>query len=221
MTAELTTAFLLPLGLGLFAFVEPCAIGATLLFIKLMEGKEAGAKLAQVFMFTASRAVFTGLLGAGAAVVGRPFLEFQRAGWVFAGAVYLAIGVLYLTGRAGPLMRRIGPRLEKLGTVRTSAALGVFFGLSLPACAGPLLLALLASTASGATGGSIAKGFLTLAIFGLALSLPLVVAVLFKSARGFLDRIAKLSDRMPRWTGILMVTLGLWSAYFGFFVRIE
>ena len=220
MSAELSTTLLLPIGLGLFGFVEPCSIGTTLVFLKLMEGKAAAVKLGQVATFAASRAIFTGVLGVGAALVGRAFLEFQRMGWLVMGGVYVAIGLLYLTGHIEWLMRQVGPRLTSLGELRSSIALGTLFGLSIPACAGPLLLALLATTASGAGGGDLALGFVSLALFGFALSLPLVLAVLFPRARHALDWMASLSRRMPFWTGVLLVALGLWSAWFGMFVTI-
>lgn len=220
MSAELTN-LLLPIGLGLFGFIEPCSMGTTLLFIKLMEGKPAAARLGQVVSFALARALFTGLLGVGAALIGRALLDFQRIGWLFMGAVYIAIGILYLTGRVGWLMRTIGPRLANMGDIEKSTALGVFFGLSIPACAGPLLLALLASTAAGASGRGLFWGFASLALFGFALSLPLVVAVLFNSARRGLDWLATLSSKVPRWTGALLIALGIGSAWFGLFVSIE
>lgn len=220
MSAELTN-LLLPLGLGLLGFVEPCSIGTTLLFIKLMEGKPAAARLGQVLSFALARALFTGLLGVGAALIGKAFLDFQRIGWLFMGAVYIAIGILYLTERVGWLMRAIGPKLANMGDIQKSAALGVFFGSSIPACAGPLLLALLASTAAGASGRGLSWGFASLALFGFALSLPLVVAVLFKSARRGLDWLATLSSKVPQWTGALLIALGMGSAWFGLFVSIE
>ena len=219
--AELTATLLLPIGLGLFGFVEPCSIGSTLLFIKLIEGKPAAVKVGQVATFALTRAIFIGLLGAAAAVIGAVFLGFQKAGWIVLGLVYLAIGILYLTGHIAWLMRGIGPRLAGLGDLRTSAALGTLFGLNIPACAAPLFLALLAASASGATAGSAAGGFVALALFGLALSLPLVVAVLFKRAQRALDWLASLSGRVPRWTGALMVALGLWSVWFGLFVTLK
>lgn len=60
-----------------------------------------------------------------------------------------------------------------------------------------------------------ARGFVAMAIFGLALSLPLMLVVFWRSARDWLDRVAALSDRVPAWTGIVFVGLGLWSIYFG------
>lgn len=212
---------LTPLALGLFGFVEPCSIGATLMFIKLMEDRPAAVKLAQVATFTFVRASFIGLMGALAAFVGAAFLALQKAGWLMLGLVYLAIGAAYLTGHAVGLMRAIGPRLAHLGDVGASATLGLVFGLNIPACAAPLLLALLAASASGVTFGGIAGGFAALALFGLALSLPLAAAVLFPRARGWLDALAHLTGRMPRWTGMLLVALGLWSVWFGLFVVLK
>lgn len=72
-----------------------------------------------------------------------------------------------------------------LGLVAIPAGLGLLFGLNVPACAAPLLLALLAGTAA-APGVTLLGGFVSLAVFGLALSLPLVVAVLIPAARGLL-----------------------------------
>jgi cytochrome c-type biogenesis protein len=219
--AEAAAAVLLPIGLGLVGFIEPCSIGATLLFIKLIEGKPARVKVGQVVAFALTRAGFIGLMGAAAAFIGGAFLALQKAGWLVLGLVYLAIGILYLTGRVGPLMRTVGPRLAGVGDLRGSASLGLFFGLNIPACAAPLLLALLAASAAGATPGGVAGGFASLALFGLALSAPLVVAVLFERARGALDWLASLTGRVPRWTGVLMVALGLWSIWFGMFVELK
>lgn len=219
---ELATFVLLPIGLGLFGFIEPCAIGSTLLFIKTTEGTAAATKVGQVLAFTLSRAVFTGFLGALAALIGSVFLGLQKAVWLALGGLYAVIGILYLTDRISPLMRSIGPRLAALSDPRGSVVLGAAFGLNIPACAGPLLLALLAaSAAGGASGATIARGFASLALFGAALSLPLVAAILFVRARRVLDRLAGLTRRMPFWTGVLFVVLGVWSIWFGLYVSIQ
>lgn len=202
----------LPLGLGLLGFVEPCAIGATLLFVKAMEGQSAARKLVQVSLFTLVRALVIGVLGALAAVVGERFFGLQRAVWVALGALYLALGVAFLLGKASRLMMSFGPSLARLGGIGGSAVLGVAFGLNVPACATPLLLALLGTAAAqSAADRGIATGFYSLALFGLALSLPLVAAVLIPSARKGLDWAAGLSRRIPQWTGLILVALGAWS----------
>lgn len=213
---------ILPLGLGLFGFVEPCSLGATLVFIKAMEGRPAGIKLMQVGVFAVTRGAFIGLLGVAAALAGAAVLQLQHGAWIVLGALYAAIGVLYLSGRARWLMHGFGPTFAALSSVRGSAALGLLFGLNIPACAAPLLVALLgAAAASGATGATLAAGFVSLALFGLGLSLPLVLAVLFEPARRVLDWLAGLSRRLPVWTGLLLIALGLWSIRFGLVVPVN
>lgn len=212
----------LPVMFGLFGFVEPCSIGMTLVLVKQIEGRSARDRIVQTVIFAATRAGFIGMLGMLAAIAGAAFLGFQRAAWFFLGVVYIALGAMYLTGNIGSLMRSFGPRLSRLQSARGSVALGLLLGLNIPACAAPLILALLgAAAAGGASGKTLATGFVSLAMFGLALSLPLVVAVFFDKARSALDRLAALSRRVPRWTGVLLVALGAWSVWFGIFVSIE
>jgi len=222
VAGEIAAFVLWPIALGLFGFIEPCAIGATLLFIKTLEGATPAGKIGQVVAFTLSRTVFTGLLGIVAVLIGSLFLGLQKAVWLLLGILYAGIGLLYLTGRINWLMRSIGPRLKGLSNRQGSIALGAAFGLNIPACAGPLLLALLTTAAaSGASGSSLARGFVSLALFGLALSVPLVLAVFSDRARRALDWLAGLSRRLPLWTGVLFVALGLWSIWFGLYVTVN
>ena len=217
---DLVNLFLVPVGLGLLGFVEPCSTGTNLLFIKHVEGEGRDATMARAGVFTLTRALFIGTLGAGAALAGSVFLGIQKGAWMILGALYMALGALYLFGRAAALMRGFGPGLARLYGVRGSIGLGVLFGLNIPACAAPLIFALLGTTAVGA-GADVARGFFTLALFGLALSLPLVLALSWQPARRALDRLAGLSSRLPAWTGIVFIGLGLWSVYFGLFVSLE
>jgi len=205
---------LLPVGLGLLGFLEPCSIGSTLIIVKYLEGKNAATKLAQVGIFAGTRAVFVGLLGMLAILLGTAFAGVQRGAWIVLGAIYVLLGVLYVIGKIGLLMISVGPSLARLSDLPGSAGLGIVFGFNIPACAAPLLLALLSTAAArGAVGATLASGFVSLALFGLALSLPLVVAVLFEPARRAIDWLAGLSRRLPLWTGILLIALGSWSIW--------
>lgn len=217
---DLISLVLFPLALGLLGFIEPCSIGSSLLFLKYVEGREAVERVAQTVLFTLTRATFMGGLGAMAALVGAAVLGIQKAGWLFLGAVYVAIGVMYATGKAASLKRRLGPRLDRLSGTRGAVGLAVLFGLNVPACAAPLLFAILGSATVGRASGlsEIGKGFLSLAVFGLALSMPLVLVVASSRARHLLDRVSSLSARVPTWIGLLLVVFGLWSLYFGLFV---
>ncbi len=74
------------------------------------------------------------------------------------------------------------------GAVNTAA------GAALSPAAAPELAA---AAAGGASGLAYAAGFTALALFGLALSLPLVLAVLFEPVRRSLDRLAACPDASP------------------------
>jgi cytochrome c-type biogenesis protein len=202
----------LALALGLLGFIEPCTVGSSLLFVKYLEDRDRAAKVRTTLAFAATRSVFLGALGVGAALLGSAFLGLQRGFWILLGALYVALGGVYLAGRQRFLLRTLGPALTRVDETRGAAALGVIFGLNVPACTAPLLAAVLTATFGAAAA---IQGFASLALFGLALSLPLVAAVF--SARGsrWLDRIAGLSRRAPFWTGIVFVVLGIWSVYFG------
>lgn len=217
----LINLLVVPAALGLFGFIEPCSIGSSLIFIKYLERKEAARKLAETVLFAATRAVFIGASGVLAVLLGTAFLGLQKGAWILLGAIYVFICSLHLAGRAQVLMRSVGPSLASLSGARGSVGLGVLFGLNIPACAAPLLLVLLgAAAAGGATGTTFLGGFVSLAVFGLALSLPLVLAVLFAPARRALDWLAGLSARVPLWTGVVLVALGLWSIGFGLFAHL-
>ena len=178
-------------------------------------------KLIQTSAFALTRGIVIGLLGMLAVVGGAVFLGLQRAAWGILGAGYLLLGCLYLYGRTRILTVSIGASLLRGPALRQSALLGVLFGLNIPACAAPLIVVLLASAAAGGAGGAtMASGFLSLALFGLALSLPLVAVVPFRAGSRALDSVASLAGRIPRWTGLLLIALGLWSIYFAAFVQI-
>lgn len=210
----------IPAGLGLIGFVEPCSIGSSLVFVKYLEGKSAAARLVETILFAVARAVFIGLLGVLAVVIGSVFLDLQRSAWLLLGAVYIAIGLLLATGHARTLMVSIGPSLERLSGRGGSVGLGLLFGLNIPACAAPLLFALLAGAAASDSASAL-TGFVALAVFGFALSLPLVAVVLIPAAHGLLDRFAALSGRYPVVAGLVLVALGIWSIGFGLFATID
>jgi cytochrome c-type biogenesis protein len=215
----LVNVVLIPLGLGLLGFIEPCSMGANLLFIQYLEGRDGPAKIAQTTAYAATRTFFTGALGAGAGLIGAAFLSAQKAAWLVLGLAYAIIGILYIAGKGGTLALSLMPRFAQGVGTAAPVGLGVVFGLNIPACAAPLLLAVLGMTAAGGYGSAL-YGFVALAFFGFALSIPLLVAVLWPSVRGALDWLAGQAKRLPALTGLVFIVLGLWSTYFGLFVSI-
>lgn len=210
------------LGLGLLGFIEPCTMGSNLILVKHLEGRPPRRRLAQVLVYTVTRGLFMGVLGWLAALAGAWLFGAQRAFWIALGGAYLLIGVLYLAGQRQRLMLSVGPSLSRLSGAHGSAALGVLFGLNVPACAAPLIFVLLGLSATqGASGSAQWQGFASLLLFGLALSAPLVLAVLWEPARRALDWLAGWSVRAPRWTGAVLALLGLWSIGLGLFAKLN
>jgi len=209
----------LSLLLGLFGFIEPCSIGSSLVVVKQMEGQGARQKVVRMLVFAGTRALFVGFLGLVAATIGSAFLGYQRAAWIVLGLLYMVLGLIYVGGHIGVLARAVGPGPRWLRSNSGAAVSGLVFGLNIPACAAPLVLALLGlAAAGGASAAELGRSFASLAMFGLALSLPLVLAVFFAPARAALDWLAALSRRIPRWTGMLLIVLGIWSIWFALYV---
>jgi cytochrome c-type biogenesis protein len=203
---------LLAVGLGLFAFVEPCSIGIHLLLIGHLERLPTPQRLGALAQLALTRATVLGLVGFAAAFIGGELFLAQRWLWIAFGLLYIGLGMLYLSGRQGALMRALTPDKGRLETRSRSLGLGTAFGLYVPACAIPLLVVLVgASTAQSAGGAPPIQGFVTLFVFGLALSAPLFGLV--GTARGdrWLDRLVMLAGRLPRPTGALLALLGFVS----------
>ena len=212
----------LPVGLGLLGFIEPCSVGSTLLFVKYLEAKGSTNALAQATMFAATRAVFIGLLGVLAVLVGDAFLGFQRSAWIVLGGIYILYGFFYAIGKTQSLRFSLDPSLAHMSRLRGSALIGVLFGLNVPACATPLIFALLGmAAASGASGATLLSGFISLGLFGLALSTPLLAILLFKRGQHALSALVSLSQRLTIWAGAFLVVLGVWSIWMAAFAHLQ
>ena len=208
---EIAQAGVLAAGLGLLAFVEPCSVGSHLLFLKFLDRLPERQRLYQTLVFTVARAGLMAGLGVFAAAIGARFLGIQHGLWMVLGSLYVALGLAYLVGGAPWLIRQSDRLLPRVPTTSGGAALGVLFGFNIPACAAPLLAVLLGGAAAQAAGGGVAYGGVSLLIFGLALSSPLVLAVFTQPGRRLLNAIARFAARMPRITGAVLVLLGVWS----------
>lgn len=205
----------LALALGLLAFVEPCSVGGHLLFIKSLPAGPKTHRLVPTLVFTLTRSALMAALGVAAALIGAAFSGLQAVLWAFLGLLYFGLGILYLAGGAGWMIRRIGGRLPlPENRAGNAAALGLLFGLNIPACAAPLLAVLLGQAAARvAAGQGVLFGAVTLFVFGLALSAPILLAAFTDAGGRLMTRIARISGRMPRLTGVVLMVLGSWSLY--------
>ncbi len=204
----MTSTVLLPIGLGLLGFLEPCSLGANILFLNLLATATVGNRVREALVFTGTRTLFLGLLGAIGAMAAQPLARAQAGYSLILGGFYIALGVASLAAIwKWTLPASIDPGQLLVRWAGRAAPLGVLFGLTAPACAAPLFLALVGQ----ASPGGAARGFITLALFGLALSAPLVTIAASARAEAFLRRTQAWAGRVPAVAAIVLIGLGILS----------
>ncbi len=206
---------LLPIGLGLLGFVEPCTIGGHLLFLETQNGRSNRKKLNAVLTFVATRSLITGLFGALIAFLGQKLIAVQTGIWLIFGLIYLAVGLVFLMGRARFVKRQIDLAPAAWKQAQNPFVLGLAFGLNIPACASPILFGLLGLAAST---GTVMTGFGMMFLFGLFLSSPLVLFALVSTLARSLENLGERMKRMRWLIGLIFTLLGLWSIWFGLYV---
>jgi len=213
---SLTTHVMLPVSLGLLSFVEPCAIGSHMVILGALAGQSRAKRAASLLLFAATRTVALGIVGVVIAYIGQQYISSLKVFWLLFGIAYTVIGVLYVAGKAGIVMRSIGVSGQFSGGRRGAVALGALFGLSVPACAAPLLFAVAASVAGA---NAYALGFVTMALFGFALSAPLLLVATVPKLGAVLEEMRAAPRWVHRTIGLLLAGAGLWSIWFGLFVE--
>lgn len=205
----------LAFGLGLLGFVEPCTIGAHLLFLDRQLARPASRRLSAASSFILARLIVMAGFGGAIVYLGQRAIGIQTGFWLVFGAIYLTLGVTMLLRLDRFLRHRIGLAPERWRTAGNPILQGLAFGFNIPACAAPILFALIgAATLSG----SAVSGMLLMGTFAIALSLPLLPLTLWP---GLTTRLSGLADwlRVRRWLlGTLFILLGLWSIWFGLYV---
>lgn len=214
---EFTTLeyMLLPIGLGLLGFIEPCTIGGHLVFLETQNSRPNREKIHAVLTFIVTRSLVAGLFGALIAFLGQKIISAQTGIWLIFGVIYLVIGSAFLIGRANLIKRRINLAPATWKRARNPLVLGLAFGLNIPACAAPILFGLLGLAA---TTGTVVTGFTMMFLFGLFLSSPLTLFAFVPKLAIWLETLSERMKRMRWLIGIIFVLLGLWSIWFGLYV---
>ncbi len=216
MEIDISTVFLLPAGLGLLGFVEPCTIGGHLLFLDSQNNRNVSAKIRAVSIFIIARAIVTGLAGAAIAMLAQKLIAFQTGMWLVFGFVYLLIGLGFVTGRAGLIKQKISLAPDSWKRASSPAILGLAFGLNIPACAAPIMFGLLGLAASSST---IVAGFAMMFVFGFFLSAPLAIFAVFPGLAAKLEKTGQRLKKSGWIIGLVFIGLGIWSIWFGLYVN--
>jgi cytochrome c-type biogenesis protein len=187
-------------------------MGANFIFLAYLRGRPATERMHHTLIFVLSRALFLGLLGGGVGWLGQSVAAGAFLYSAGLGALYIFLGLVGLGLHFGFLNIPMGdPSVWFQKKAGLSLPMGVAFGLSAPICAAPLFLALLGqSSLSGAAGG-----FISLALFGFALSSPLMVIAASRRASDFLTLLGRHSARMPLVASVVLIAVGLWSVVIG------
>jgi len=199
----------LPFVFGLIGFVEPCSMGINMMFLSAVHRAEPGRRIREIAVFMAVRALILAIFGLSVAFVGSKIFSFQKGFFTLLAVLYVAVGLLMIFP---------GSLLHKLRNVRIARLLGLDFGqgslkrlgliagLTIPACAIPLLTVLLGQTLLT---GKLLMGFVSLFIFGLALTVPLAIFSFFRTGTRWLAWIAERAGKLKVLGGIILVVIGI------------
>lgn len=206
---------LLPIGLGLLGFIEPCTIGGHLLFLETQNSRSNREKLSAVLTFIVARSLVSGLFGGLIAFLGQKIIVAQTGIWLVFGVIYLFIGIAFLIGRARFVKRGFSLSPTAWKRTQNPLVLGLAFGLNIPACAAPILFGLLGLAA---TTGTVTTGFTMMFLFGLFLSSPLALFAAVPKLATSLNALGQRMKQMGWLIGVIFALLGLWSIWFGLYV---
>jgi cytochrome c-type biogenesis protein len=208
---------------GLLSFFSPCILPMVPFYLSYMAGlsmqelRDQGgiAPGAQRRLFFSAVAFALGvttifvLLGLGATALGRSFLQWKEPLSYVAAGILLVFGLHFLgVVKIGFLYREA--RLDagqKPSGVLGAYVMGLAFGFGWTPCVGPALAAIL-MVASGM--GDLWQGGSLLLVYGLAMTLPFVIAALF--AQPFLawvGRNRKYLGYVEKAMGVMLIVFAL------------
>ncbi|MCQ3979711.1 MAG: hypothetical protein DPW09_40345 [Anaerolineae bacterium] len=177
----LISLFVVPIVFGLVGAITPCALGINAVFLGYVTGKPRPRRLWEWLLFALARATLLTLLGLTFGLVGQAVGDFVRGYQQFIAWGLIALGLLFIVSR----FRRLALPYLSLVSNRAPAsngsalALGTLFGLDIPACTSPLVFALLAQTILV---GDWLFGMVALFLFGVSMSLPLLLVMMVEGA---------------------------------------
>lgn len=187
---------------GLLSFFTPCILPMVPFYLSYMAGLSMselrsdnaiapGAQkrlVLQAIFFALGVTTIFMLLGMGATAIGQAFGQWKQPLSYVAAAVLFVFGLHFLGVIRIPFLYREA-RVEstlKPTTVLGAYVMGLAFGFGWTPCVGPALAAIL-MIASGM--GDIWRGALLLAVYGIGMTAPFVIAALFaKPFLGWVQR---------------------------------
>jgi len=199
------TLMLVPLAFGLFGFIEPCSLGINAIFLNHINAFSRRKRILETLIFTFVRGSILALVGLSAAFIGRKFITVQSSLFLILGIVYVSLGLVIIFKKYIPFLNFSIDFFKYFGNKKT-ISLGIIFGVIIPACSIPFIIALIGQAALTQ---SLLEGFITLFVFGIALSLPLLVISMFDASNNIIQWLAKKAKNIPLITGIILILFGI------------
>jgi cytochrome c-type biogenesis protein len=197
-------SILIPLVFGLIGFTEPCSLGINIIFLNRIKGLNRAKRISETLIFSLVRGFFLALFGLSAAFIGSKIIAIQSSFFLILGGVYILLGVLAIINMYRPIFKH-GINISKYIKNEGNIALGFVFGLIIPACAISLVLALIGKSVLL---GNLFEGFISLFVFGIALSSPLLVISCFDKSSEIIAKTADRAKKIPWLAGMVLIGVG-------------
>ncbi len=190
MTSVSTLALLTSFAAGVVSFLSPCVLPLVPAYVSYVAGQSlktpasqsgSGARFAalrlSIFFVLGFSTVFV-ILGASATVLGKLFLSYRYEANIIAGACVIVFGLLMIGLIRWPWLQRDFRLHHDLPGGRPIAAymLGLAFAFGWTPCIGPVLGAILTTSAVSAT---VPQGIVLLSVYSLGLGIPFLAAAVF------------------------------------------
>lgn len=196
---------LIPVIFGLIGFFEPCSLGINIIFLNRMQSMPRTRRIRESVLFTLVRGFILALVGLTAAFIGGKFITLQSSLFMFLGIAYILLGIAAIVNMYFPIFKA-DINFFKHFKNRGALSLGIIFGLVIPACAIAFILALIGRAV---VAGNLFEGFISLFVFGISLSLPLIVISFFEKSNAIVQKISMKTKQMPWLAGIILIIVGI------------
>ncbi|HYU11222.1 MAG TPA: cytochrome c biogenesis protein CcdA [Stellaceae bacterium] len=205
-------------GAGVISFLSPCVLPLVPGYISYVAGDalavsgEPGRPLAALRLslcFVLGFSTVFVILGASATSIGQLFLAYRYEANLVGGAVVIMLG-LFMMGLANlPWLQRELRLHVNLGGGRPIAAyvIGIAFAFGWTPCIGPVLGAILTTSAVAAT---VPQGIALLSFYSLGLGLPFLAAAVFTDSLMLrLRRLGRLGRTLQLGAGAIVAGMGV------------
>jgi len=194
---------LIPILFGLVGFFEPCSLGANIILLNRIHQFGRAKRIYETLVFTFVRGFFLALVGLTAAFIGRRFIMIQSSLFIILGSIYILMGIIFLIDMYYPLFK-VDVNIGKY--FKNSASLGAVFGLIIPACAIAFVLALVGKAVLV---DNLFQGFISLFIFGITLSAPLIAIGYFEKSNQIIKKIYAKVKNLKWLAGFVLIIVGI------------